>query len=446
MKKVWLTGIVLFTSFHLLFAQRVLEAKETTVPLSVFREKDRAIDEAGGVQAGADIYCPVTLNLSFRSTLDSIVDVYKTEERGGVRLYRLRFIVGYKNQSYKNRVLEVLAQDFQPLKIKLDLIASELKSFEVFDPNAMVGVGCFYQHFNEGIELLKKALYVEAREKYRLSAECTDIPADLDIAGKIADIDSILIWRREADKYYEMLSYKDAMVNYQKIIALNIFDELANIRAGEMNRKYLENCKKYYDGAEIHFANGNYEEARKMYEIVVFSSCDKAAEANLRLKDIRKIESDRNKRIQAILYEFSAGTPIGISAGKYKEKIFAGYFSLRFNTELIEAMRKNYDKSEKSELNISAGWTTMKLHIPAWAFFGMGYTGVAEWDYDDEDAPEKEKPTFHVHNAISPELGVLGKIGPVALRYTFQYRFALEKDYQEYIGNVRHVFGVGICF
>ena len=34
----------------------------------------------------------------------------------------------------------------------------------------------------------------------------------------------------------------------------------------------------------------------------------------------------------------------------------------------------------------------------------------------------------------------------IALRYTFQYRYAIEKDTEDYIGKTRHVFGVGFCF
>jgi hypothetical protein len=164
------------------------------------------------------------------------------------------------------------------------------------------------------------------------------------------------------------------------------------------------------------------------------------------LDAIRKIEYDRTKRIHVIAYEFSPSAPFGITTGAYKEKIFSGYFSIRFNADLIESMRKNYDKGKKSELDVSAGWTTMKITtVPIWGFFGIGYTGVAEWDYGDT-ASESEKPTFRVFSAISPEIGILGKLGPVALRYTFQYRFALNKDRQDYIGRFGHVFGLGFCF
>ena len=445
MKKIFLIMTGLCISLSIMYAQRTLDKTEKKEGLSVFIDKDPAVDNAGGAQAGAIISCPVNLELTFSSNVDRTVDVYKTEERGGMRFYSLRFIIGrYRGASYNNRILEVSAPGFTPLKFSLELQASEMKSFEVFDPNATVGVGCFYQHFNEGVELFKKALYMEAREKYKLSTECTDMPANADMSAKIRDIDTILFLRVNGEKYYDQLLFKDAMTCYQRIVALNIDDEYAQSRARDAERKYTENCKVYYDGAELHFTNGNYAEAKKMYEMVIQTSCPKATEASLRLVDIRKLEYDRNKRIHALLYEYSSSAPIGLSAGSYKEMKFAGYFSLRFSTSVFAAMQKDDKNSERSELNVSAGWTTMKLHIPVWGFFGLGYTGVAEWDHTD--LSESGKPTFWVHNAVSPEVGLLGKIGPVALRYTLQYRFALDKNYQDYIGRFGHVFGLGICF
>ena len=447
MKKFLLLVLCFSVAVGSLFAQRTLEKREKTEVLSLFVDKDPAVDAAGGGQAGVIISCPVTLELRFSSNVDRTVDVYKTEERGEVRFYHLRFIVGrYRGASYANRVLEVAASGFAPLKFGLELQPSASKHFEIFDPNATVGVGCFYQHFNEGVELFKKALYNETRAKYRLSIECTDMPSDVDIAEKIRVIDSILSLRSEGDKYYDLARYQEAMTCYRKIVSYNIDDEYAQSRVKEAEMKYTSNCKVYYDGAELHFTNGNYGEAKKLFEMVVSSSCPKATEASMRLFEIEKITYDRNKRVQVIAFEVATGDPtaIGLTAGGYKEKKFSGYFSFRFSPSVFSAMQKAYEKSEKTEFNVSAGWTTKRLKAPVWGFFGAGYTGVSKWDY--EDLSEEGAPTFRLNSALTPELGLLGKIGPVALRYTFQYRFPLDKDTKDYIGKVRQVFGIGICF
>mgnify|MGYP003215857763 CR=1 FL=1 len=67
-------------------------------------------------------------------------------------------------------------------------------------------------------------------------------------------------------------------------------------------------------------------------------------------------------------------------------------------------------------------------------------------DDDDNLNSEKEDPSFKLYSAISAEVGLLGKIGPLVLRYTYQLRFSVSKEYEDKISRSRHVFGVGFCF
>ena len=439
MIKSLLIALFLFVSFTFTYAQRNLEVKEKTEALSVFTDKDMSLDASAG-QAGATISCPLTLNLTFSSNVDTEVDVYNTEEKGGLRYYYLRFIVGrYRGASYDNRRLEVMASGYLPLRFALNLQPSQSKSFEVFDPNATVGVGCFYQFFNEGVELFKQAFYIEAQEKYKLSAECTDAPPDANIKERIADIDTILSFRVKADEAYDLQNFRIALEGYQKIVSLNNEDQHASKRLSESRIKYLEFCNNYFNNAENFFSSGRYAEAKQLYELIIAQSCPKVTEASVRLVDIRNIEASRLQRAQVINYEYGyKNAPIGLSVGRYREDKVRAYFSLRFNTQIFEAMRS--EQTEKPEVNVSAGATMMAIK-PVWIFAGLGYTGVGDWDYVDE-----EDPDFVLRNALSPELGVLGKIGPIVLRYTFQFRFALDKNFEEHIGKIQNVFGIGICF
>ena len=81
---------------------------------------------------------------------------------------------------------------------------------------------------------------------------------------------------------------------------------------------------------------------------------------------------------------------------------------------------------------------------------GDRYVGEEEEEgvesYDITDDSDDNNPTFKIYSAISPEVGLLGKIGPIVLRYTFQYRFAISKEYEDKIKSTRHVFGIGFCF
>ena len=434
---------LLSLSFTVSYAQRKLEVKEKTEALSVFIDKDPVIDKDGGSQAGATISCPVNLNLTFSSNVDKVVDVYKSEEKGGLRFYYLRFIVGrYKGANYSNRILEVAAPGFVPLKFSLALTASQSKSFEIFDPNATVGVGCFYEFYNGGIELFKNALYSEAKEKYKLALECTDAPENINVKEKIANIDTILILRKKADEAYEMQNFKIALDCYEKINSYNADDQYVNKRMSESRIRYLDSCTSYYRNAEDYFVNGKYAQAKKLYEIIVLQSCPKATEANVRLSEIRQFEEDRKFKTKVVNYEYAQNTPLGISGGKYSENKVGSYISFRMNIDVIEAIRKKHENAEKPEANLSIGWS-LKAVSPVWIFAGVGYTGVGRWETEGHPVDD---PALKIQSAISPEAGVLGKIGPIVLRYTFQYRFSIDKDYQDLIGSMKHVFGVGICF
>ncbi|MCF2553504.1 hypothetical protein [Bacteroides caecigallinarum] len=132
---------------------------------------------------------------------------------------------------------------------------------------------------------------------------------------------------------------------------------------------------------------------------------------------------------------------------------------------MFKAFQKDYAEVEKPELNVSFGWTINPVSsFPLWIFFGPGYTGIGEFvdkngdryvgeeeeegveSYDTTDDSDDNNPTFKIYSAISPEVGLLGKIGPIVLRYTFQYRFAISKEYEDKIKSTRHVFGIGFCF
>ena len=412
--------------------------KEQKDGISVFTEKQKEVINAGGAQAGAVITCPLSLNLTFSSNVDKVVDVWKTETKGGLRYYYLRFIIGrFKGASYEKRILEIAAPGFLPIKFPLDLLPSESKRFEVIDPNATVGVGCFYQNFNEGVELYRKSLYIEAKEKYRTSLECNDIPDEVNVYDRIMLIDSIMTWRQQADSCFEAQNYKEAINYYQKVAVQNREDFYANTRHSESLYRRSDLCSRYFNSAEEYFANGDYQEAKKLYSIVTDQQCMQSEKADARLVEIRVFERERLEGPIVIAYEFAKNTPIGLTVGLYRIKKIRAYVSCRTNGDFFRSLQSDgVNEVKRSEINISAG-LTFGVYNPVWLFFGGGYTEVGESD---------ELIGFIPHYAISPEIGVLGKIGPAVIRYTFQYRFALEKESQDFIRKFGHVIGLGICF
>jgi len=423
------------------FAQRVLDFKDQTQALSVFTDKDPEVINAGGAQSGITVYCSNALTLSFESNVDRTVDVYNTEERGGLRYYYIRFTVGrFRGANYDGRVLEVLAPGFLPLRIRLSLQPSESKTYEVFDPNATVGVGCFYENFNAATELFRNSMYTEARERFNLSKECTDYQESSNIAYILESIDSILILRTRGDLYFDMQNYNGAYNAYQKAVGFNSSDAYAVNRRNESLGKINELCSNYFHEAESYFYQKKYKEAEPLYEKMLALSCVNNREANLRLLELRKNMANRIHRAQVVLFEASETAPFGISYGRYSTLNFGTYLSLRVNSELFKSFSKTDNEEEKPEVNLAFGWNRMVIKEVGF-FVGIGYTGVGKWE-----TPANEDQQLSFNHAVSPEAGVLFKLGPIALRYTFQYRYAINNEFQDHIGKMSHVAGVGICF
>jgi tetratricopeptide (TPR) repeat protein len=276
------------------------------------------------------------------------------------------------------------------------------------------------------------------------------VPVKNDIDEKLSAIDSILIWRNVGDTYSDVLDYSNAIQYYKKIYNLNPEDKYNSTKLFETQYKETERCTLAYTNAEGYYSEKDYENAKQLYKKVISLDCHNAANAIVRLQEIAKIEKLEKQLPHVLTYESSSNAPIGISTGSYKEHKASGYFTLRFNSDVFEALRSNIDDKAKPEINVSFGWT-IKVVKPIWIFFGPGYTGVGEYVYDEEDIKKEDDPTLKVYSALSPELGLLGKIKlgkgiGIALRYTFQYRFALQKDTEEYINKTKHIFGVGFCF
>jgi len=443
MKKIIIIALGVWGFCSMGFSQRVLDYRDQTQALSIFSDKDPEVINAGGAQSGITVFCSNTLSLSFESNVDRTVDVYNTEERGGLIYYYIRFTVGrFRGANYDGRVLEVLAPGFLPLRIRIDLQPSESKTYEIYDPNATVGVGCFYENFNTATELFRNSSYAEARERFKLAQECTDYQASSNVEYILESIDSILVLRTRGDYFFDQLNYNEALNAYQKVIGYNSSDAYAVTRGREAQTKIDELCTNYFSEAESYFYQSKYKDAEPLYEKMLELSCSNNREANLRLLELRRYLSDRQQKAQVVLYEIAANTPIGLSYGRYTQDKFSTYISLRFNPELFKAISNNGDEQAKPEVNLSFGWNRMVIKEVGF-FAGLGYTGVGQWAPDVDNDNELQ---FTLYHAVSPELGVLFKLGPVALRYTFQYRFALDSDSPIDIGKIRHVGGIGICF
>jgi len=264
---------------------------------------------------------------------------------------------------------------------------------------------------------------------------------------KIGVIDSILSLKPLADAAFNILDFKSAYDQYLKLHSFNIDDQYISSRLATCKQKIDEYCNIYFSNAENYYNNGEREKALELYNKIIAQGCGQSDQANKRLQDIYSV-TVVNKNATVLTYEYEKDTPVGFSIGKYKNLKSNGYFTLRLNSDVFEAMRANTDSLKRPELNISFGWT-IKVVKPVWIFFGPGYTGVGKY-MSGNNVDTKDNSALKIYSAVSPEIGLLGKIllgnVGIALRYTFQYRFAIEKETVDYIGNIKHIAGIGICF
>jgi hypothetical protein len=217
-----------------------------------------------------------------------------------------------------------------------------------------------------------------------------------------------------------------------------------------------------------------------------------------RLTEIENMQTSKKNHAHVLTYEISQNQPIGLSTGSYKLKRVGGYFTFRLNTEVFDAARNNPkfyipaniaslkansseddiddDANFSPEVNISFGWTVPLFHtimggqtFALHTFFGPGFTAMVQYKWKSETLMEyKKEPSYEAMSekeltakndvfetdnysrsmkmSVSPEIGICVRWSFVALRYTFQYRFAVKKEYEDFLGKTRSVFGVGVAF
>lgn len=367
----------------------------------------------------------------------------KTDSTGSDINYHLKFAIV---KGYERNKVTVHANGFEPLILNFWLNPNQQLKYYIFDADSTI-VDCYNQIIREGMSLFRSGFYNEARGKYESAKSCSNFPLQNDIDNRIELIDSILIWKTLGEVAYSTTNLPEAIRLYQKVFIKNPDDKFIGKRLNEFIVLQSENCKANFETAEKYFDDRDFLNAENLYQKVIEYQCSNAQYAVKKIQEIHNLK----QLAHVLTYEWSNDVPIGISTGKYKDNKSGGYFTLRLNEEVFEAIRSNLGSDARPELNLSFGWT-IKVVKPIWIFFGPGYTGVGKYLTEGEDSVNiEENLKLNISHAVSPEIGsvckipITEKIG-IAFRYTYQYRFALDTEEINYIGKTRHVFGVGFCF
>ena len=470
-KKILLSVCFILTG-SMLHAQNILEAKDVSQPNDVYSSPN---DEAAVL-----IRCHQSIPLKFVSSMDKSAEPFRTELQGSDSIYYIAFPTGNR---YRGRQLTVSSPGYIPVYIDLDLQPKQLLSFKISDPNALVDAGCYRTHRNKGMNEIKNSNYDEARNQFIVARECSDCDRQ-ENEENIALTDSLITFRKKGDAAFELLDYVTAGDYYSKILALNAYDNYASNRNTLCVQNYTEECTSFFTKAEFYYTEKEYDKAKELYQKVVDKDCRNMSLAIERLNSISSLQRAKKDHARVFAYEYLKDAPLGFSYGRYNMHKAGGFFQLNFNKYVFDAMRQDgrYGQDKFPELNMSFGWT-IKIANPVWIHFGPGFTGKMYYGtyaekkypkkgYGNEDmqylnfkemgdealvaqatqldeAPEQYKDAWTKANyafAVSPVIGLTVKYSYFAIRGTYQYRWSVEKDLQDFIGNSRFSIGVGIAF
>jgi tetratricopeptide (TPR) repeat protein len=423
----------------------------------------------GETDACVTIIADKSLDLGFRSTNEKIEDFMSNKENIGSQThYYLHFKTVMPNNM--DRKLEIFTK-INPNPLMIDMSYLLPKSTLILSVRALL---CYDPVFREANTLFLAGQYQAARDKYVKTRDCFDAPppSENDIEQKIIQIDSIIVWIERADESMLLLDYNDAVTYYWKVVSINPFDQHTVSKRDIALKKQLEHCSKCQATADKYYMEHEYDNALAIYQRAMDQNCSAGAESEARIEEVKKIIDSHKNKYQVFTYEFGTGKsdnpglsslqlPISFSTGKYMDYKWAGYFSFASNPAFFNMLRSDYSKAVQSDIGISFGLNFRPVkpdqtkYVPVWFFFGTGYTFMGAYHYSDAsgeevryeggDLPETELKRVPYH-AIPFEAGLLLKIKWLALRYTFQYRFATKLDTREYMNPFVNSFGVGLCF
>jgi tetratricopeptide (TPR) repeat protein len=433
MKRMFIS--LFFIAFSLTnFAQRPLTTVDRSQPNDTYLGQNKS--------ACVTVSAPKTLHpIFYDGDVKKLPE--KTDSTGSDINYHLKFEIV---KGYERNKLTIHANGFEPLLLNFWLNPNQQLKYYIFDADSTV-IDCYNQLSREAMSLFRSGFYKDARKKYETVKSCSNVPPANDIDIKIALIDSISTWKTLGEVAFNTSNFLEAIKWYRKAFTLNPDDEYIEKCLSQAMVIQSENCRVNFETAEKYFEDRDYANAEKLYQKVIDLHCGNEHSAVQKIMELNNFK----KLNHVLTYEFEKDVSIGFSTGKYNDNKSGGYFTLRANKGAFEAIRSNLDADARPELDLSFGWT-IKIVKPMWIFFGPGYTGVGKYlPGVTSSGLTEEKLKLNIIHAVSPEAGVMCKIPlarkiGIAFRYTFQYRFALDKKEIDYIGKNRHVFGVGFCF
>ena len=405
--------------------------------------------------------------------------------------YVYHFIFSAKKQ---NRVmLAISSPGMGSVTIKSDIGAKLVKSFRINRPFNFVVESCYPEHRDMALEEIKKGNYTEALEHLRQGNECFDKDS-IENAENIRYVNMLVKFRKDGDAAFDRNDYKNAMGNYAQLYHLNQSDSFVKRRYKTCQDFLIYECNILYERAKSFYSEKQYKGAinilqeyiSKAKDIDDAYNRDKLCEDGMKFLEkisseyqtMDKKEKRRSEYMGVLTYEYRKDVPIGFAYSSLTEYRNGNFIQLDLNLMTFNELRSNcrYGDLNFSENNLAFG-LTKKLFKYVWVHYGPGATfklyhgtylhqkyptfGYGESDLldsrfmgNDTDLPIDEIPDgmesawkkTNLAFAVSPVVGLDLKYKFIALRLTYQYRFAIPTKLSDFMGRHRLSLGFGIAY
>ncbi|MDR1499916.1 MAG: hypothetical protein LBI58_02940 [Tannerellaceae bacterium] len=426
----------------------------------------------GIIIINAHEYFKLTFSTNYDGDKGSMIENTAIRKQGNQMEYTLTFDV----EKVQGAMLRISSPEHSVVQLPIDVKPNGAVKYFIDDPTiAEVQSQEEKAHLIRGDKYFTEASYDFARDEYAKCLGLLTAGSDIDsayVAGRINTIDEIKALLVQIPDANTGLDYKKLLELYGGINRLNPADKVIREKYSETVTKYDEECKDARSRAELLYRLRK----DRAGTVAAFDRVAKLGrEVDVYWAQSHRSEIDQWKNLlsrHTLTYEYQKDAVFGFSTGNYNIDNSSGYFTLRFNPKIFDLINLGDADTLNAEVNLSFGFTVRLIHfdltkyrtsnVGLWLFFGPGATLIAKagpkasetwFNEDDQTEYEIEQERFDYPLAVSPEAGLLLKIPlpgtekhQLALRYTLQYRFFIDKKYNDEYEKTKSVIGIGFTF
>lgn len=288
-------------------------------------------------------------SLNFRSNLDDELDI-EIDSVGNKKSYSIVLVTQEPGVSYASRVITILAPGFEDYDMPFNLKDREKHIFRVWDEYSKF-TSPFFSYQEKANELFANGEYQSARDYYKLTRACPEYPSDsASINQHIADCDTLIELSLRAEEHERFAEWQEALDTYLSMMRLNNSNEAIRQRYNTCRESFYTDCEAEFRNGEHYMAQGSMSDLKKAMECfqrVLDKKCPtQAAEAAVNLRNVKRQMDKENDHSRCLFYDAGLNQYFGFTFSNCynrENKRHGGYFTLRFNSEIIDfASKKGY--------------------------------------------------------------------------------------------------------